>query len=199
MVDAAHDPIAPDPGRVDHCVVFRRVPLEQYEALLAARGEDRAPSMVYLRGTLWIMSPSPEHESMSRMIDKLLTAYAEERGLDLRAYGSWTVRGADRGAEADECYTLGESARSVPDLAIEVVWTSDVGAKLEVWRGLGVPEVWIWKDGRIAVHVLRDDRYEQHEQSALLADLDLALVARLVPRPDQIAAVRELRAALRSS
>lgn len=189
---------SPDAGRVDHCVVFRGVAKDQYEALLLARGEERAPSMVFLRGVLRIMSPSPEHESMSRMFDKLLTAYAEELGIDLRAFGSWTVKGIDRGAEADESYVVGDRPRAVPDLVIEVVWTSKLEDKLEVWRGLAVPEAWVWQDGRIAVHVLRGQSYELSERSELLPGLDLALLARLVPRRDQIAAVRELRATLRA-
>lgn len=143
------------------------------------------------------MSPSPEHESLSRMFHTLLTGYAEERGLDLRAFGAWTVKGLDRGAEADESYVLGERTRAVPDLVVEIVWTSELGAKLEVWRGLGVGEAWVWEAGRVTVHVLRGDHYETSTRSALLPDLDLDLVARLVPRKDQIAALKELRAALR--
>lgn len=199
VVQAALSLAPPDASRVDHCVVLRGIAPEQYEALLASRGEARRPSMVYLRGTLWIMAPSLEHESMSRMFDKLLTAYAEARGIDLRAHGSWTVKGVDRGAEADECYVVGARPASRPDLAIEVVWTSEVGAKLEVWRGLGVPEVWVWRQGRITVHLLRDAAYVESDRSAAFPDLDLVLIARLVPRPDQIAALRELRDALAKS
>lgn len=200
MARPARDLIVPPPTRADadQCVVLRGVSWQQYEGLLAARGDDAKPRFTFLKGTLWIMSPSKEHDSTSRMFDKLLTAYAEEVGLDLRAFGAWTLKGApERGAEADESYVLGEQPREVPQLVVEVVWGSELGGKLDVYRGLGVPEVWVWQRGQIEVHVLRRGRYELVTQSVLLPGLDLALVARLVTRADQIAAIRELRASLR--
>ena len=65
----------------------------------------------------------------------------------------------EAGCEADECYIFGPRPRDKarPDLAIEVVWTSGGLDKLEVYRRLEVGEVWFWKDGVIAVHVLDRD------------------------------------------
>ena len=62
--------------------------------------------------------------------------------------------------EPDECYLIGDQARDTPDLAIEVVWTSGGIDKLEIYRRLGVREVWRWKDSRIEVYVLREQHYE---------------------------------------
>jgi hypothetical protein len=69
--------------------------------------------------------------------------------------------------------------------------------KLEVYRGLGVREAWIWQDGGIRVFLLVGDVYEARERSELLSGLDLALVARLATSESQAAAVRELRRAMR--
>jgi hypothetical protein len=77
------------------------------------------------------------------------------------------------------------------------VWTSGGLEKLDVYRGLGVREVWVWEEGKLAAHVLRGDRYVRAARSRLLPGIDLALLARLAARPDQPVAVRELRAALR--
>jgi hypothetical protein len=38
---------------------------------------------------------------------------------------------------------------SLPDVAIEVIWTRGGLDKLDVYRGLGVPEVWTWQEGRL--------------------------------------------------
>lgn len=188
----------PTPASVDQCVELRRVDWRHYEDLLAVRGEASTPRLTYLRGTLWIMSPSKEHETTSRMFTLLLGAYAEERGVDLRAAGSWTLKNApERGAEADESFVIGAEARDIPHLVIEIVWGAELGDKLEVYRGLGVPEVWIWRRDRILVHVLRGAEYESSDHSVLMPDLDLTLLARLVTRRDQIVAIRELRTALR--
>ena len=45
-----------------------------------------------------------------------------------------------RGVEPDECYCLGTLAE-IPDIAIEIALTSGGIDKLEVYRGLQVPEV----------------------------------------------------------
>ena len=182
-MSAAALPLAPPPDRpdADQCVVLRGVGWRQYEELLAARGDDDRPRYAYLRGTLWIMSPSKEHESISRMFHNLLTAYAEERTVDLRAFGAWTLKRApDRGAEADESYVIGAERRDVPHLVVEVVWGSDLGEKLEVYSGLGVPEVWVWQRGSVEVHVFGLE--------VELAGLDLGQIQDLVDELQQKAA-----------
>lgn len=58
-------------------------------------------------------------------------------------------------------------------------------------------EVWTWKAGRLAVHVLRGQAYVPSTHSEVLPGLDLDLLVRFVERTDQTAAVREYRRALR--
>ena len=84
------------------------------------------------------------------------------RGIDLYGIRSWTIREKleERGLEPDECYSLGtELPAERPDLAIEVVWTSGGIDKLDIYRKLGVPEVWIWHREKITVHALRGESY----------------------------------------
>lgn len=69
--------------------------------------------------------------------------------------------------------------------------------RLEVYRGLGVPEVWFWRKGTIAVHRLVGTRYRRVERSAFLPDLDLGELATYVVRGSQSAAVRAWRDVLR--
>ena len=120
----------------------------------------------------------------------------------LSPYGGWTLKSAPReaGAEPDECYLVGpDQQRDTPDLAIEVIWTSGGLDKLEIYRRLGVGEVWIWKDGRITVHVLGASGYDRAEHSRLFPDLDLILLCSLMDRPTALQAVRALRDRLRSA
>jgi hypothetical protein len=83
-----------------------------------------------------------------------------QRGIDLSPYGAWTLKSLQNqgGLEPDECYLVGDQGKPTPDLAIEVVWTSGGIDKLEIYRRLGIGEVWFWKASRIEVHVLRQDR-----------------------------------------
>jgi Uma2 family endonuclease len=81
---------------------------------------------------------------------------------------------------------------------VEVVWTSGGLDKLEIYRRIGVPEVWFWIQGTISVHRLVDDAYTKVETSALVPGLDLKLLARLLAMPAKDG-MRELRAAVAAS
>jgi Uma2 family endonuclease len=182
----------------DQVVVIRGVTWADYERLLEIRGECSVPRLTYLEGTLEIMSPSREHERFTSFIGCLVEAYCLERGVRFTPYGSWTLKEKkdDRGAEPDECYILGDEDADRPQLAIEVVWTSGRLDKLEIYRKLGVREVWYWRKGHIQQHVLRGERYEAVAKSEVLPDLDLDLLTRFLDRPTAYDAIREYRAAL---
>jgi Uma2 family endonuclease len=189
----------PPPAREEDQRIFMRgVTWSEYEVLLAVRGERAGLRIAYLEGDLEIMSPSIDHEAIKKTIARLLEAYAEERGLDLNGYGSWTIKSApkERGLEPDECYILGTERKAAPDLAIEVVWTHGGLDKLDIYRGLGVGEVWLWREGRIEVPQLGDAGYTAIPRSALLPELDLELLTSFLDRPSQTRAVRDFRAAL---
>lgn len=190
---------SPRPEDVDHRVLLHALTWDQYEATLAMRGDRSAPRIAYLDGELEIMSPSIHHERRKKLLARLVEAYAEEQGLALNAYGSWTLkdRTADAAAEPDECYVLGTHVPDRPDLAIEVVWTSGGLPKLEIYRRLRVREVWIYEDARLRFFRLRGERYREVPRSVLLPELDATLLASFVEERDQTAAVRAYRAALR--
>jgi Uma2 family endonuclease len=143
----------------DHFVQLEGVTWDDYERLLEIRGDSSVPRVTYIEGVVELMSPSIDHEHINSVIGRLLETYCLERGIRFTGYGSWTVkqRRVRRGAEADECYVFGVTRQKKPrrpDLAIEVVWTSGGLDKLDVWRKLGVPEVWFWQKGRIQPYVL---------------------------------------------
>jgi Uma2 family endonuclease len=167
--------------------------------LLAVKGDRAGVRMAYLEGDVELMTPSRSRESIKTTIGRLLEAYAEERGVDLNGYGSWTIKSApkERGVEPDACYIVGVERKEAPDLAIEVVWTHGGLDKLEIYCGLGVGEVWMWKDGAIAISALGDAGYQRVERSRLLPDLDLAFMTSFLDHDSQTQAVRAFRAALR--
>jgi Uma2 family endonuclease len=112
------------------------------------------------------------------------------------------LRNAPRasGLEPDECFIIGsDQSAERPDLAIEVHWTHWTNAgldKLEIYRRLGVPEVWIWRDDAISVHVLSGDAYTRSDHSRQLPGIDLNLLTSLLDYPTVLQAVRALRKAL---
>jgi hypothetical protein len=142
--------------------------------------------------------------------ERLLEAWAEEPGVDLEGYGSWTLKRKrqKRGAEADECYTVnrrpaGDNDR--PDIAIEVISTSGGIDKLEVYRKLKVREVWFYERGSLKFFALRGERgreaYVEIAKSDFLPHLPEKLILDVMGAgtQSQTAAVRELRAQLRKS
>ena len=181
-------------------VVLYGVPWEQYEALLGALGDDH-PSLrlTYLRGTLEIMTTSPEHEQYKTMFARLFELWALERDVHVNGYGGATFRkrAAERGLEPDECYVIDRLLEDVPDIAIEIVKSRAAIDKLDVYAGLGVREVWIWENQHLVVHALTGGKYVRRDRSALLPDLDLDELCSFVTLGDQTDAVRAYRDALR--
>jgi len=183
----------------DQRVTLSDVSWADFELILQIRGDRGGVRLTYLNGVLELMSPSVDHEGIKTTIGRLLEAYAEEAGIAFNGFGSWTLKNAARARalEPDECYSLTTGRPARPDLAVEVVWTSGGIDKLDVYRGLGVTEVWFWREGVIEVWELRGDRYERREASGLLAELDLAELARHIDAENQTESVRRYRQTLR--
>ncbi|MGC9527717.1 MAG: hypothetical protein ACP5D7_19460 [Limnospira sp.] len=73
---------------------------------------------------------------------------------------------------------------------LEVIVTSGAIDALEIYRGIGIPEVWFWEDGLLKVYVLRDS-YHRVKRSDLLPDLDFNLLTKYICYHDQYDAVTE--------
>ncbi len=184
-------------------LVLEGITWQQYDALVALfMNQFPALRMTYLEGTLELMTTSPEHERLKKIMARLIEAFAEELDLDLNGYGSATFRkeAAARGLEPDECYCLGE-LYEVPDIALEIVLTSGGIDKLKVYQGLGVKEVWFWENQRLSIYGLTEvsEDYEALQMSQLLPQLDFALLASYVDSTSQTQAVKAYRQALRES
>ncbi len=182
----------------DQRVILSGIDWWQFEAFLAIRGDRAGVRVTYLEGELEIMSPSRTHETLKKLIARLLEAYADEKGLVFEGYGSLTMRNAPklRGIEPDECYAVG-GAKESPDLAVEVIWTHGGIDKLSVYRGLGVREVWIWKKDELQAYELRGNAYFEIAQSVVVPGLSPSFIAGFLDCETQTEAVRKLRAALR--
>jgi len=83
--------------------------------------------------------------------------------------------------QADQSFCIG-SRKPIPDLSIEVIFTSGSESKLALYQALEVPEVWFWQDGVLRLHHLRESGYELIDRSELpgLEDLDIDLLRRCI-------------------
>lgn len=168
--------------------------LEKLDADLDGTGA----RLTYLDGTLEIMAPlSDEHEEPCNTLGQILEAYMRRKQIRFYGKGSTTIGVKELGArkEPDESYCLGQR-KSIPDLAIEVTVSSGGIEVLEIYRRIGVQEVWFWEDGVIEVHALRSTGYELISQSKLLPDLDIRSLEFHSRMADQYDAVNAFLASL---
>jgi Uma2 family endonuclease len=194
-------PIVATPARVDdpdQRVILNDIDWWQFETFLAIRGDRAGVRVTYLEGQLEIMSPSRTHEMLKTLIARLLETWAVEKGLVFEGYGSLTMRNAPklRGIEPDECYAVG-AAKDSPDLAVEVIWTHGGLDKLNVYRDLGVREVWIWKQEELRAYELRGGEYVEISESAVIPGLAPSFIREFLDCETQTAAVQKMRSALR--
>jgi Uma2 family endonuclease len=195
----------------DQCVTFRGLDWKGYLTILRLRGERRVPRMVYLDGDLLLVSPSYSHERLAERLGLLVMVVVEELDIACKMAGSTTFRRRAKrgGVEGDKTFYLANVGRILgkdrinlrtdppPDLAIEAVCTHDATAAVEVYRRLGVPEVWVCEGTGLRVFVLQaNGRYAPSESSAAFPFLKSAeifdRVSRLVDAPDT-EWVKELR------
>ncbi len=196
---------SPEPSQAgtraeDDIVVLHDATWADFQRMVEIRAERPVPRLAYLEGSLQLMSPSRPHERIKSMIGCLVEAWCIERGVEISPYGSWLLesKAQARGIEPDECYVLGEvDDPQVPDLAIEVIWTSGGIDKLEIYRKLGVREVWYWQRDGLRLFALRGETYEPIDHSEVIPGLDHELLLRFVDVRPMTRAVRELREALR--
>jgi Uma2 family endonuclease len=134
----------------------------------------------YFDGTIEIVMPSRSHEVFSGAFHLLLSLYLAHLDIECLATGSadQEVEGT-AAAQPDQSYCI-DGIKPIPDLSVEVVFSSGGINKLARYRAIGVPEVWFWEDGVLALYHLRPRGYEQIERSELagLKDLDLSVFKR---------------------
>jgi Uma2 family endonuclease len=186
----------------DQHVVLRAMSWQDFEALLAIRGERSGVRMYYLDGEIEIVSPTKIHEGRKKTLARLLEIWAMESDVALNGFGSWTLKNELRetGAEPDECYIIGDSTdKDVPDLVIEVEWSRATGlSKQEIYRRLGVRELWTLKgDGRLIIRMLEKGEWAEHARSKLFPKLDITWLRSFLDMSPQSKAVRALRDSLR--
>jgi len=156
----------------------------------------------FLDGILEIRRmPGEPHETVKERIGALLELYLLMAGFDFTPTGSMTLE-SETGKvkrEADESYKLALGGR-LPDLAIEVVFSSGGINQLEAYKRLKIKEVWFWEDGLLEVYHLRGEGntlyYEQVSSSEEVKGIDLDLLLRCINMVNHVDAVKTFQQAL---
>ncbi len=163
------------------------------------------------QGEVTLMAPSGPHENISRRVGHLVLVTAAALSIPCEEMGAttWNPAGSRR-VEADESFYLGEAAVQLrdakrerragivdafvsanpPQLVIEVERTRGDAGKPDIYRALGVAEMWRIdrsRDQALSVEVLelqRPDGWQAVDSSGLLPGLTPELIARTLEAAD---------------
>ena len=181
------------PSRQDR-VLLPNVSWAAYTRLADDLGS--GPRLTYDHGWLEIEMPGWVHELIAALVGEIVIATLKRQRITYAPGKSTTWRqiSASRGLQADECYyvqnvhrvadklDLDLSVDPPPDLAVEVEVESPLLDKVDVYRGLGVPELWrVRADGACEFFQLdAAGRYQPAAASAAVPPLTAAVVSQYV-------------------
>jgi len=184
------------PEIAEQRVILSNVSWQTFEQLLKELGDKRATRLAYNEGLLEIMTPLGRHENNNRFIDDLIRAIADELNLNLKKFGSLTLKREKKlkGAEPDSCYYLQNeplvrSKQEIdldndppPDLVLEIDITSGSLDKRPIYAAIGVPEFWRYDGNKLEVFVLHPSNrdYQQVNQSSTFPWMSLDVIPRFI-------------------
>ena len=154
----------------------------QFKLIQKASEDSPGVKLSFFAGAIEILMPGFQHENFSEIIGYLVTTFLLTQGIRFYPSGSMTQeKTGEVSTQADKSFCL-ETAKPIPDLSIEIVYTSGGLNKLPKYRALGVPEVWFWEDGTLRLYHLRENGYQEVIQSELsgLETLNIDLLKRCI-------------------
>lgn len=175
--------------------VVRQSSWQTYQAVLKAF-EDSPVRVTFDRGALELMSPSGPHERLKKLLDRLISAAAEELEIPLRSQGSTTFSREElnRGLEPDECYYIEHepdvrdrddvgSDAPPPDLAVEVEVSRTALDRMGIYADLGVPEVWrLSGTDLVMLRLDESGHYQEVDRSEIFPEIPRSVFTELLDR-----------------
>lgn len=170
----------------DSRVIFHNVSWADYEGLLEQVGEPAGLRISYDNGTLEAMTLSAEHEKYVAFINRLVSQLSFRLQTNILFFGGPTIKSSSvlKGNEPDACFYV-QTASAIghrlaldfavdppPDIAVEVDIHHGSQNKFPIYAALGVPEVWLFDDEKLTIHLLQQDQY-----SVAAASLALPVLA----------------------
>ena len=177
-------------------ITFPRVTWEEYEELLEQLDDRPGIHLSYYHGELTAMPLSAEHENRARFIDKLITVLSLTLRINIRSFGSWTMKKIEKqaGKEPDACFYV-QTAAAIgnrldldfmvdppPDIAVEVDIHHKTKDQLLIYAALGIPELWVFEKGRLTIHLLEQEQYVEAETSHALPMLTANILTDFITR-----------------
>lgn len=126
----------------------------------------------FLHNVITIMSPSFNHEAIAEILGDLIKIYCDQNNLVYYSMGSTTISNKPTAAKQPDASFSFKTKKDIPDLAVEVIFTSGGLDDLEKYRCIGVKEVWMWKNQELSFYCLNPQNiYEEKSQSYFLPSI----------------------------
>ena len=157
---------------------------ESFELIQKGMSDLHRVKLSFYDGMIEIFMPGAAHSKFVHIVGYLVTTLLLENGIEFIPSGDKNqIKKGIAGLQADESYCIGQE-KDIPDLSIEVVFTSGGPSKLKMYAELGTAEVWFWEDGLLSLYHLRspEQTYEKITVSELpgLDTLNLELLQRCI-------------------
>lgn len=188
------------PGSV---VTIPNITWLEFESILQELGEKRRTRIAYSNSTLEIMVPLLDREIPKDLISDIVKILLKSAGRRYEPFGSTTFkREGAAGVEPDACFYILNYQRMIgrrrllpddppPDLAIETDVTSKT--KIDAYKIIGVPEVWVYDSGRLRIYLLQDGEYVESDMSPNFPEIAIAqLIPTTVERALQVGSCQAL-------
>lgn len=154
---------------------------DEYQKFLVGLKDFNLPH-IFDHGVLYMVSPRREHDSVSRMLVRLVGVATVELRLPTESIGSTTLdcEAAQVSIQADEAFYVQHEPQvressdldlkrdPPPDLAIEIVWKNPAPRKLDLYSQIGVREVWQYRAGKLEFFHLAGKGYEPVARSVVI-------------------------------
>jgi len=188
------------PGSV---VTISNINWLEFESILQELGEKRRTRIAYSNSTLEIRVPLLDREIPKDLISDIVKNLLKSAGRRYEPFGSTTFkREGAAGVEPDACFYILNYQRMInrrrllpddppPDLAIETDVTSKT--KIDAYKIIGVPEVWVYDSGRLRIYLLQDGEYVESDISPNFPEIAIAqLIPATVERAWQVGSCQAL-------
>ena len=188
------------PGSV---VTIPNISWLEFESILQELGEKRRTRIAYSNSTLEIMVPLLDREIPKDLISDIVKNLLKSAGRRYEPFGSTTFkREGAAGVEPDACFYILNYQRMIghrrllpddppPDLAIETDVTSKT--KIDAYKIIGVPEVWVYDSDRLRIYLLQNGEYVESDMSPNFPEIAIAqLIPTTVERALQVGSCQAL-------
>jgi Uma2 family endonuclease len=163
----------------DKTITFADMTWDDYQQLIEHNSNYR---ISYFQGIITIISPSRNHERISETISILINAYCRKYHINYFALGSSDIKIPPiSGKQPDTSYCF-QKEKEIPDLAVEVVFSSGGTADLKKYKALNVEEVWFWENNEIKIYWLVNSEYQQMINSKNLNKLNIEILNQFITR-----------------